>query len=64
MILSAIAAKRTAQHSAITMILTTLSANGCLAFLDFLLITILQWLIDGKCSTCHYMAMQQIQVRV
>lgn len=35
-------AKRMAQHSAITMILINLSPKGCLNFLDFLLLTILE----------------------
>jgi hypothetical protein len=42
MILSAMAAKRMALHSAITMILITLNPKGGLAFLDFLMVTILQ----------------------
>jgi hypothetical protein len=35
-----IAAKRMAQHSTIIMILITLNAKGCFAFLDFLIIAI------------------------
>jgi len=34
------AAKRMAQHSAITIILITRIAKGCFGFLDFLMVTI------------------------
>ena len=49
------------QHSVITMILIILKAKGCFAFLFFLILTIMQWLMNDKCDTCQYMAMQQIQ---
>ena len=48
LILFASAAKRIARASAITMILITRIPKGCFAFFDFLILTILQWLINEK----------------
>lgn len=51
-ILSAMAANRMVQDKPITMTLITLNANGCLAFLDFLLLTIIE--CDKKELAMHY----------
>lgn len=55
------AAKRMAQHKPITMTLITLSANGGLSFLDFLLLTIIE--CDNKELAMHYMTIIQACMR-
>jgi hypothetical protein len=52
------AAKRMTQHRTITMNLITLIANGCLAFLDFLLFAIMEW--EKYELKMHYMPIQQL----
>lgn len=59
MILSAIAARRIAHNNAMTMILITLIPKGCFAFLDFLVVTILQWLMNEKMPGTPDQAMQR-----